>query len=213
MNLDDLLLKMKRANNTEIGQIANKIVTSLYEELENSGAIEEAKAILPAEKKMLDTAKQYLGMIEGSPMHLKMVQDYNAIDPLPVGYYLKDTDAWCAAFLSVVATMAGYKNVPLECSVERLKNLFMKKNQYIPITEKIRDRQDFLPQAGDYIFLDRTGNKWLDHVGLVTLYIPASGTIYYINGNCNNKVCISRIAIESRFLAGFARPDYTGGEI
>ena len=49
---------------------------------------------------ILDTARAYMGIREGSEQHHFIIDTYNAEKPLPRGYAVKYTDAWCATFVS-----------------------------------------------------------------------------------------------------------------
>lgn len=205
MTADELYRKILKANETKIGSMINDLIAGLYEKLEKENFFPSGENTW---KTMVDTAEQYLGMLEGSAQHRRMVDDYNKINPLPVDYKLQYNDAWCAAFLSVVAEKAGCRNVPKECGVERLRKLFVERNQYYHCTMQTRSLNGFIPDKGDYIFLDRKQDNWCDHVGLVIMF-DGKSDIYYINGNCDNRVCISHIPIGHKDLHGFARPDYT----
>ena len=66
-------------------------------------------------------AARWLGTKEGSREHRQILEVYNAIRPLPSGYAVKQTDPWCAAFVSAAAVMAGVEQLlPLECSCSRM---------------------------------------------------------------------------------------------
>ena len=66
-------------------------------------------------------AARWLGTKEGSPEHQQILKIYNGIRPLPRGYAVTQKDAWCAAFASAAAVMAGAgERYPLECSCSRM---------------------------------------------------------------------------------------------
>ena len=54
-------------------------------------------------------AKKYLGVIEGDSKHKFIIDEYNKIDPLPRGYKMTYSDAWCAAFVSFVLSKCNPK--------------------------------------------------------------------------------------------------------
>ena len=47
-------------------------------------------------------AAQWLGAKEGTKEHREILAVYNSIRPLPRGYKVRESDAWCAAFVSAV---------------------------------------------------------------------------------------------------------------
>lgn len=52
-------------------------------------------------QKVLDIAKSYIGTQQGDARHKALINQYNAVKPLPVGYLVKVSDDWCAAFVIV----------------------------------------------------------------------------------------------------------------
>lgn len=55
---------------------------------------------------ILNHAKSYLGTVQGDVKHKEIIDKYNAIAPLPVGYRMKYTDDWCAAFVTVIGDLS-----------------------------------------------------------------------------------------------------------
>ena len=51
-------------------------------------------------QKFVNEAIKYVGVKEGSAKHKYIIDTYNKIVPLPSGYKVKYTDAWCATFVS-----------------------------------------------------------------------------------------------------------------
>ena len=62
---------------------------------------------LELRKQVVATAKLWLGRKEADGSHKEIIDVYNSICPLPVGYKMKYTDYWCAAFVSAVAQKLG----------------------------------------------------------------------------------------------------------
>lgn len=131
----------------------------------------------PTRKKFLDTAHNYLGAVELSPVHRNLIDIYNKISPLPRGYKVKYTDAWCAAYVSAVAKESGMENFPYECGVFEMVKKFEKSGSYIN-----RKKQDNEPIIcpGDIVFFKRS------HVGIITNVDET--IVSTIEGNANNKV-------------------------
>ena len=90
--------------------------------------------------------------------HDEVVLSYNKIRPLPVGYTLKVSDDWCAAFVSVVFYYNKYTKIA-ECSVPRMIGLA---SDY----GLLHDRT-YKPKKGDIVVYDWDSVKDGDHVGIV----------------------------------------------
>lgn len=102
-------------------------------------------------KEIVKTAKQI-------KTHDEVVLSYNKIRPLPVGYTLKVSDDWCAAFVSVVFYYHNYTKIA-ECSVPRMIGL--------AADAGILHDKTYKPQIGDIVVYDWDTVKDGDHVGIV----------------------------------------------
>lgn len=151
-------------------------------------------------------ALRWLGVTEHSVKHRALVQFYNAIQPLPAGYALKETDAWCAAFVSVVGASMHLSDIIYpECSCARMVELYKKAGRWM-------EDDGYEPEPGDVLFYgwtdsglgDYTGSP--DHVGIIQAC--ADGVISVIEGNYKDAVGIRRIAVNARYIRGFGLPDY-----
>ena len=151
-------------------------------------------------------AESWLGRKEADNSHMEIIDCYNRITPLPGGYRMKATDPWCAAFVSAVGQALGLTNVLLpECSCDRMIARYQGINRW-------EEADEAIPRPGDLIFYDwqddGVGNcrGGSDHVGLVT---QVDGDLFtVIEGNTSDAVGKRRIHADSRFIRGFARPDY-----
>ena len=58
---------------------------------------------------IVDAAKSYLGFSEASGKHRRIIDIYNeqGKQPLPRGYRVTYSDAWCATFISAIAIQCG----------------------------------------------------------------------------------------------------------
>lgn len=152
----------------------------------------------------VETAKKYLGIVEGSAGHHSIVDQYNSIVPLPVGYKVTYTDDWCATFVSSVAWECGLTDVIFpECSCIRMETLYKNANGWI-------EKDSYVPTAGDIIMYDwgGTGTGDCDHVGIVT---ACNGTtITVIEGNYSNSVKYREIPVDYVYTRGFCIPNYAG---
>lgn len=156
--------------------------------------------------KVVEQAKLWLGCNEYDGSHKKIIDIYNAQKPLPVGYIVKYTDAWCATFVSAVAVKLGYTDIiPCECSCPRMITLM--KNKGIWIEDENR-----MPNSGDIIFYDwqdsgsgdNRGDS--DHVGIVEKV--DGNNIVVIEGNYSNSVKRRTLAVNGRYIRGYGVPKY-----
>lgn len=158
-------------------------------------------------KKIIDTAVAWLGCKESDGTHKKIIDVYNAHKPLPVGYKMKYTDAWCATFVSAVAIKAGLDDIiPLECGCGRYITLAQKAGIWV-------ENDAFVPKAGDIILYDWEDNGVgdnkgsADHIGYV---VSVSGnTMKIIEGNMSNAVGYRNLAVNGKYIRGFVTPKYS----
>lgn len=156
------------------------------------------------------TAARWLGTREGTAEHRRILEVYNSIRPLPRGYAVKESDAWCAAFVSAAAVMAGAAHLlPLECSCVRIVEQAMDMGIW-------QERDDYVPQIGELVLYnwdargsgDDTGAP--DHVGVVIGL--ESGKILAVEGNYDNAVKLRRFPVNWERIRGFVCPDLMGDE-
>jgi hypothetical protein len=158
--------------------------------------------------RIVNRAISYLGCNEADGSHKKIIDLYNSQNPLPVGYKVTYSDAWCDAFASAVAVAENLTDIiPTECGCERHIALFKKIGRWV-------EDDAYVPAPGDYIFYDwddsgsgdNTGGA--DHVGIV---VSVSGsTIKVIEGNKSDAVGYRNISVNGRYIRGYGVPDYEG---
>ena len=74
----------------------------------------------PQIQALLSKAQAYLGVQGGSSAHQALIDAYNAVDPLPVGYTVTYSDDWCDVFVTVMGDQAGIAHlIGRECGVPR----------------------------------------------------------------------------------------------
>ena len=157
-------------------------------------------------EKVVSTAISYLGCKESDGSHRKIVDGYNAVKPLPVGYKVSYTDPWCATYVSFIAIKVGLTDIiPRECSCTRMIELYKKLGRWV-------ENDAYVPQAGDTIFYDWDDNGVGDskgdseHVGIV---VSVNGTnMKVIEGNINNAVGYRNFTVNGRYIRGYGIPDY-----
>ena len=161
---------------------------------------------LELRRKAVAKFKEWLGYSEADGRYRQIVDIYNAIRPLPVGYTLKYSDAWCAATVSAVGQALGMTDVILpECSCPRMIDLYSERGQWI-------EDDAYVPQIGDIIMYDwqdtgagdNRGNA--DHVGMVAAVNGTSLTI--IEGNNGDAVAYRTLQVNGRYIRGYCLPDY-----
>lgn len=157
-------------------------------------------------QRFVNMAESYLGAKEGSSNHRNIINTYNKIVPLPSGYKVKYTDAWCATFVSAIAYKEGLLDIiPAECSCNRQIELWKKMGRW-------EEKDSYVPQVADILYFDwqdsgkgdNVGSS--DHVGIV---VSVSGTtMKVIEGNKNNSVEYRVMAVNSQYIRGYGRPDF-----
>jgi len=157
---------------------------------------------------LLEQARSLLGAGAGSWVHTALVDDYNSIRPLPQGYRLQYSDAWCAAFVSVCAKRAGLLElIPAECSCPRMIEGFRALGRWV-------EDDGYVPAAGDIIFYDwedsgsgdNTGTA--DHVGIIESVDEANGSFTTIEGNISSTVARRFLPLNGQYIRGFGVPGY-----
>lgn len=156
-------------------------------------------------------AARWLGTREGSREHQEILDVYNAIRPLPRGYKVLQTDAWCAAFASAAAVLAGEgERYLLECSCVKIVEGAKAMGIWT-------EADGHLPQIGDWVLYnwqakstaDDTGAP--DHVGIV-IGVEA-GQILAVEGNYSNAVKLRRFPVDWEMIRGFVCPRLEDGMI
>ena len=156
--------------------------------------------------RMVAQAKEWLGLREEDGSFRRILELYNALDPLPVGYRLKETDPWCAAFVSAVGAACGLERWVLpECSCPRMLERYRAAGRW-------KEEDAYVPLPGDLILYgwnDAGEGDYLgppDHVGLVE---SCDGTeLTVLEGNLRGAVGRRRAAVNGRFIRGYCLPDY-----
>lgn len=76
---------------------------------------------------VISKAREYLGVKEGTVAHHRIIDAYNQVRPVPVGYMVKYSDDWCDAFVSFIADKTQTSElIGRECGVQRHIKIFEK---------------------------------------------------------------------------------------
>lgn len=156
--------------------------------------------------KVVQTAQAWLGTSESDGGHKAILDLYNHHTPLAQDYIVKDTDEWCATFVSTVAIQTGLTHIiPTECGCQRQIGLFEDLGRW-------EEDDRYSPLPGDIIYYawgehplgDCTG--WADHVGIVVG--TAWPFIKVIEGNFYGRVDVHYVLMDDVTIRGYALPDY-----
>lgn len=153
---------------------------------------------MPSIHQLLNELRQYVGVTQFSSRHQAIVNAYNRILPLPVGYRVTYQDDWCDIFVTYIADKIGLSNqIGRECGVERHRQIMKKKGLWVG---------KVTPKVGDIIFFDWDGGGFCDHIGYVESVTNTQ--VVTIEGNANRQVSRCFHALGSPKIVGYARPHY-----
>ena len=151
-------------------------------------------------------ALAWKGRRESDGSHREIINVYNTIRPLPRGYKLQYTDAWCAGFVSAVAQVCKLTDMLFpECGCGPMIELYKAAGRWV-------EDDGYLPAPGDVIFYDwqdsgvGDNRGSADHVGLV---VDVQGDrITVCEGNMSNAVGLRTLSRDGRYIRGYGVPDY-----
>ena len=155
--------------------------------------------------RILRAAASLVGVRGGSAAHHQLVNDYNSVRPLPVGYAVKNSDDWCDIFVTTVFQREGLSGlIGRECGVERHIQIFKRLGIW-------NEDGSSTPKAGDIITFNwdqnsQPNNGFADHIGIVESV--SNGFIHTIEGNSNDQVRRNTYRIGHGNIRGFATPRY-----
>ena len=155
--------------------------------------------------RVLRAAASLVGVRGGSAAHQQLVNDYNSVRPLPVGYAVKNTDDWCDVFVTTIFQREGLSDlVGRECGVERHIQIFKRLGIW-------NEDGGSTPKAGDIITFNwdqdsQPNNGFAVHIGIVESV--SNGVIHTIEGNSNDQVRRKTYRIGHGNIRGFASPRY-----
>ena len=141
---------------------------------------------------------------ENSTEHHFIVDTYNRITPLPVGYKVKYSDSWCAVFVSFCFRVFFPDVVfPYECSCERMvakiKDMYQQK---LHINGK-KSMCGYKPKSGDVVFY-RFHVGQIDHIGIIINATPVGMLV--IEGNYSDSVKIREVKYDNPNIYGYFEP-------
>lgn len=159
-------------------------------------------------EKVVAIMRGWLGCKQGDKTQHYIVDTYNSIRPLPMGYKLSYSEAWCAATVSAAGYLAGMQEIifpHMNCG--SLVSLFKKAGKWV-------EDDAYIPKPGDLPVYDWTDNGVGDctahasHVGMVEWCDGKQFSV--MEGNMGSgHVCGRRIMdVNGKYIRGFCCPDY-----
>lgn len=152
---------------------------------------------------IINTAKSYLGTIEGSSNHSEIISLYNKAR-YSDAYQMTMKDPWCCAFVVAVFEECGMRDIiPCYAACDQMISVFTKWGRYF-------SRSVRCVKPGDIIFYDWNGDLSADHVGIVVQ--NRFGDLSVIEGNKSDSVAYRNISITSPQILGFGVPNYDASD-
>ena len=159
-------------------------------------------------KKVLDTARSYLGVKEGSKEHKHIVAVFNKVKP--DGGAMTASAPWCACYVSAVEIEAlGKSNAKKICPLSYNCGTIISKAKKMGIWIEADDHK---PKEADWIVYDWDDNGKGDdkgspeHVGMVEKVTAKQITV--IEGNKHDRCERRVLKINGRFIRGFVAIPY-----
>lgn len=157
-------------------------------------------------KQYISIMQSWVGLKESDGSHRKIIDIYNSIKPLPVGYKLSYYDPWCSGTVSAAAQACDATDIiPTECSCPRMIAKAQKMGIWV-------ENDAHVPEPGDIIMYDwqdsGSGDNRgsADHVGVVEKVVGNSITV--IEGNYKDAVTRRTIQVDGRYIRGYIVPDF-----
>lgn len=151
-------------------------------------------------------AQSWLGCNEADGSHKKIIDVYNSHKPWARGYKMPYNVAWCSTYVSACSIAVGYTDIiPTECGCGPHIELFKKLGIWV-------ENDAYVPKPGDIMLYDwedsgkgdNTG--YPNHIGIVEKV--ENGKITVIEGNYSNAVKRRVLAVNGKYIRGYAVPKY-----
>lgn len=155
---------------------------------------------------IVNTARACIGTKEHTDRHRTILKIYNDYVKRWGLYQVKESDAWCATFVSACFIASGLPHIfPIECSCSRMLSKANTMGIWV-------ENDAYKPKIGDLILYDwqdsgkgdNVGNP--DHVGIVENVVFNRITV--IEGNYSDSVKRRVIGLNSRYIRGYITPRY-----
>lgn len=160
-------------------------------------------------KELVETARSFLGVKQGSKKHKEIIDIFNKVRP--DGWAMTYSAYWCATFASAMGIKEfGIKKAemvfPLSANCGTIINKAKAMGEW-------KESDSYKPKLGDWILYDWDDNGKGDdvgdpeHVGIVESV--QNGNIKVIEGNKNKQVGERIIPLNGRYIRGFVIPKYS----
>lgn len=152
--------------------------------------------------------QSWIGKSRSAGTHKDIIDLYNSISPLPVGYRVTYSDAYCDAGLSAAYHKCGAVDLVCggECGVERHVQLFQAAGLWEEDGTITPSRGDIIVYNWDSSTQPNDGNA--DHIGIVESV--DGSTITAIECNINGgQVGRRTLQVGNGYIRGYAKPKYT----
>lgn len=159
---------------------------------------------------MIKVMRSWLGYNTTNGKHKIIIDIYNGVLPLPVGYKMKYNDAWCDATISAAAIKANCVSlIGRECGVGRHIDIFRQKGIWI-------EDGTIRPKPGYIIVYNWYQNGQPNngpgcHIGLVESV--TNNTVCVLEGNYGDALKRRYIPIGWGYIRGYAAPRYASSAV
>lgn len=159
-------------------------------------------------EKVINIMRDWLGCKQGDKTHHYIIDTYNSIRPLPMGYRLSYSEAWCAATVSAAGYLAGMQSIifpHMNCG--SMVDLYANAGRWV-------ENDAYVPSPGDlviYYWKDNGIGDCTAHASHVGMVESCDGkTFSVIEGNMGSShVCGRRtMNVDGKYIRGFCCPDY-----
>lgn len=152
---------------------------------------------------VIDAAKSFLGVHEGTAEHAEIIALYNKAR-YHDAYKMTLTDPWCAAFVVACFEKAQCADlIPCVASCDSMITYFKQWGRWHSVREGTVTK-------GDILFYDWNSDGGSDHVGIVCS--NNMGLLQVIEGNKSDNVGYRNIRLSDPTIVGVGRPNYGGSD-
>lgn len=159
---------------------------------------------------MVKTMQSWIGKKESNGTFKSIIDTYNKITPLPRGYKMTYSAAWCAAGISAAAFVNNATDIiPPECSCNKMIAAFKTLGEW-------QENENVTPKVGWIMFYDwddrasgyasNDNKNEADHVGIVEKVNGSSITV--IECNYSDSVKRRTMQVNGRYIRGYGVPKY-----
>lgn len=151
---------------------------------------------------IINTAKTYIGTIEGSQNHREIINLYNR-GRYSDAYQMTMSDPWCCAFVVAMFVECNAGDIiPGYAACDQMISVFKSWGRWKARSASVN--------VGDIIFYDWNADGSADHVGIVVQ--NRFGDLSIIEGNKSDSVSYRNISSSYPQIIGYGVPNYDGSD-